>query len=85
MNHRNICRIINKWDPIDLIEITPQDEYSSEIKEIIGRIENATNIQVEDLSSIIYDVFCKNFDQLFIKSKQECLIVASKILEDKRE
>ncbi|MEA4831880.1 hypothetical protein SDC9_124022 [bioreactor metagenome] len=74
----SIKLIINEWDPIDLLLHAPEDEYAFEIKEIKKLLND--NINLENLSEGIYEIFKLNFGDIFKKSKSDCILIAEKIL-----
>lgn len=80
----DIKKIINDWDPIDLLSHAPDDEYHSEIKEIEKLLE--TTKSYTDLAEGIYNIFITFFgNNTFKKSKFECILIAQKILSNKGE
>ena len=74
----NVKKIINNWDPIDLLLHAPKDEYHSEI----NAIEKALALYSTDieLGNYIYNVFSKSFGITFDKSVSECVEIAQNIL-----
>jgi hypothetical protein len=58
---RLVEKILNKYDPIGLIKLgAPEDEYSSEAKEIIHQLDVVKNIN--ELSQTIWAIFVCSFD-----------------------
>lgn len=73
-----IKKIIDKWDPIGLLELgCPDDEYDSEIREVVSLSLHAKS--VDDLAIGIRQVFIKWFDEYL--SIEKCYPIAFKILE----
>ena len=65
-----IKKIIDEWDPIDLLPFAPPDEYDYEINKIYSVIEDKVNIEHQYLSEIIYNVFKKTFgEDVFLESE----------------
>lgn len=82
MNH--IKKIIDCWDPMDLLIHAPNDEYHSEIEEIELLLNSSNNISA--LAEGIYQVFLKSFGKdTFCKSRSECAVIAQKIISAKSE
>lgn len=53
---------ITEADPIGLISMgAPKDEYDTEVKEIIARIDTCKS--TTDLQELIYGIFVKMFDE----------------------
>ena len=74
-----VTRIINEWDPINLLCHAPKDEYNSEIEEIRYLLSMTDNSS--ELAEGIFDVFSKSFgDETFNKTKEECKLIAQKLL-----
>lgn len=61
MKYVNIKKIIDCWDPIDLLIHAPSDEYHSEILEIENLLDSSKDIF--DLTEGIYQVFVKSFGE----------------------
>jgi hypothetical protein len=74
-----VKNVIDKWDPCDLLAIhSPDDEYDSEIKDIVKKIDSKSN--AKEIAQIISDVFTKSFsDGLFDFSIDNCTEPADKI------
>lgn len=76
-----IKKIIDEWDPIDLLPFAPQDEYDSETKKIYDTIKDNAHVSHQHLSKTVYNVFKESFgEDVFLKTAEECMIVANKIL-----
>lgn len=52
-----IKEIIDKWDPYDLLDFAPDDEYSGEIKEIVEYFNNNKDIKEDSLQRFVKDLF----------------------------
>ena len=76
-----IISIINEWDPINLLDICPTDEYQPEIKQIASVISTNNKMNHIDLGKIIYDIFVDSFGEEFKKDIDECNDIAIKILK----
>lgn len=76
-----IISIINEWDPINLLNICPTDEYLPEIKQIVSVISENNKMNYIDLGKIIYDIFVNFFGEEFKKDIDECNDIALKILK----
>ena len=83
MNYMNYLKeIIDRWDPMDLLNHAPNDEYHSEIEEIEGLINSSKDIS--ELAEGIYKVFAKSFgENNFCMSRSECAVIAKKIIAAK--
>lgn len=70
MNKYNVVKdVIDKWDPIGLLELgCPDDEYDPEIQDIVVILDNTYSIN--DLALEIQKVFIKWFDEEL--PKEEC-------------
>ena len=77
-----VKRIIDEWDPIDLLFHAPDDEYHSEIEEIrylLCMTDDSTK-----LAEGIFKVFAESFgEETFSKSKEECKHIAQILLSQK--
>ena len=77
-----VKRVIDAWDPIDLLFHSPDDEYHSEIDEI-QRLLSMTDDSVM-LAEGIFKVFVESFGiETFNKSKDECKQIAQILLSQK--
>lgn len=77
-----VKKVIDEWDPIDLLSIhCPPDEYdeiSMELSQIL-----IGNADIEFLEKEIYNIFVQAFDiSTFDKSMDECRAVAQKIINE---
>lgn len=74
-----VKKIINEWDPIGLMGHAPDDEYEIEITQIANMIYAADTVEI--FADIIRNVFIQSFgDDIFIKTKEECIAIAEKIM-----
>lgn len=81
---KDIKKIINEWDPINLLNISPEDEYEMEIREIRNKAL-VKDINIEKLSISIKNIFEKYFlDEYTFKSEVEYEISA-RILGKKKK
>ncbi|MGG3891214.1 DUF1871 family protein [Metabacillus fastidiosus] len=72
-------KIVNEWDPVDLLAIDcPDDEYEFEIQRIVSATLAVNN--AEELAGKINEILYKAFEEDFKKSK-DCLAIADKILK----
>ncbi len=61
-------KIIDKHDPIDLLQIgAPQDEYVGEVKSILRRLKKG--MQPEDIDGIVFEVFVRCFSEAIIRAR----------------
>lgn len=75
-----IKNIVDNWDPIDILTFSPNDEYHSEISEIEQLLCTTNNVL--ELGDGIYHIFLRSFgEDVFHKSKSECIIIAREIME----
>ena len=80
-NHMKIIKnIVDDWDPIDILAFSPNDEYHSEISEIEQLL--CTTNSILELGDGIYHIFLRSFgEDVFHKSKSDCIIIARAIME----
>lgn len=72
-------KVINEWDPINLLSHAPADEYVREIEQVAVLLSKTTNI--ECIAMGIEDVFLKAFgSNVFRCSYNDCLCVAQKLV-----
>lgn len=75
---QTIKKIINEWDPYNLISGgAPDNEFESEIIEIIFKIKGKNDIK--DIAYIISDIFINSFDKHDLFSVENCMDIANKI------
>lgn len=55
--YERIKEIIDGWDPYDLLDFAPDDEYSSEINEIAEYFNSNKDIREDSLEKIVKDLF----------------------------
>lgn len=55
--YERIKKIIDGWDPYDLLDFAPDDEYISEIKEIAEYFNSNKDISEDSLEKIVKDLF----------------------------
>jgi len=78
-----VKEIIDKWDPFDLLAIhCPDDEYDSEIREIVVALSNLSN--AEELAAEINKILYQAFNEDFRKSS-DCSLIAHEILKALQE
>ena len=78
MNFETIKKEIDMWDPIDLLNHAPPDEYDIESREILLNFQHG----IEQNGRVIYEVFSRAFGLTFTKSVEECVFIAKKIREN---
>lgn len=79
-----VKRIIDKWDPVDLLACAPDDEYHWEIEEI-EQLLILTDDPAE-LAAGIYKIFIDAFGNgIFTRSKLECMRIAKALLAQEEE
>jgi hypothetical protein len=74
-----VKEIIDKWDPFNLLAIhCPDDEYESEIREIVTALSNVTNEEElgVELNNILYQAFEEDF-----KKSNDCIVIANQLLK----
>ena len=80
-----IKEIINLWDPMELMDFCPEDEYETEVKGIRNLVVNNKNMDKKSLAQEIRNIFKYYFSNEY-KSKQEIEEdIASKIIEKNKE
>ena len=80
---RNVEKIINEWDPIELFPLAPIDEYEREIELINKILITNPQISAEKLAMEIYMIFEKRFgNDIFLKGLTECEGIAANILKN---
>ena len=74
-----VKKIINEWDPIELLCHAPDEEYDLEVEEIAQLLK-----QTEDSSELargIHTIFTRSFGpNIFNKSIGECRYIADALL-----
>lgn len=77
-----ITKIINDWDPIDLLPMAPEDEYIKEIEFINKFINYNYEVSEDNLAVEIHQLFKKSFgSDVYSCDQKECLKIARKILK----
>ena len=74
-----IKEIINEWDPLEIRNISFQNEYSNEIKRI--QDEFLKNKTIKNLNEKIKKIFKESYNGLYISSEKKELEIAKKIFE----
>lgn len=59
----DIKKIINSWDPLKIMDISFSNEYSYEIKKIIGEL--LKNITIQNLRKKINKIFKNSYNGLY--------------------
>ena len=78
---KKICEILNKWDPVNIKSITPDDEYLLEARQITRELKNVEEINQNNLAYIIKRVFIESFSEEEFNVKDENINeIALKIL-----
>lgn len=80
-NYNTIKSIINQWDPLLLLHMTPDDEYDLEIKKIVKFINPSNYINDNELAKEIQNIFSLAFGSSFNKNYDTCIEISKKILE----
>ena len=81
----DIKEIINSWDPMDLMEFCPEDEYETEIKGLRNLVVNNRNIDKKLLGQEIRKLFEYYFSNNYNSKKDIEENIASKIIEKSRK
>ena len=80
----NLCikikKIINSWDPLKIMDISFSNEYSYEIKKIIGEL--LKNITIQNLRKEINKIFKSSYNGIYKIEKNEEIKIAQKIFEE---
>jgi len=80
ISFEKVKAIIDVWDPVELYDITPKDEYASEAKEIYSYLQTCTDVC--SVAVVVYTVFTEAFgDDVFQKSIEECTVIARKLIQ----
>ena len=75
--YTKINKIINSWDPLKIMDISLDNEYCYEIKEITGNFNE--NVNVENLSNLINEVFKNTYNELYNANKNEEIKIAKEL------
>ena len=81
----DIKKIINKWDPLDLLYSSQEDEYETEIKAIRNLIINNKNISKELLAKEIKKIFEYYFFNLYNSKDETEINIATKLIKKSGE
>ena len=81
-NYNTIKSIIDQWDPLLLLHMTPDDEYDLEIKKIVKFINASDYINDSELAKEIQNIFLLAFGSSFHKDYDTCIEISKKILEE---
>ena len=81
---KDIKKIINKWDPINLLNTSPEDEYEMEIREIRNKAL-VKDITIEKLSISIKNIFENYFLDEYISKSEIEYEISARILEKKKK
>ena len=76
----DIKEIINSWDPLKIMDISFSNEYSYEIKKIIGEL--LKNVTIQNLRKEINKIFKNSYNGLYKIEKNEEMEIAQKIFEE---
>lgn len=77
-----VKKIIDEWDPLDLLSHAPADEYHSEIEKVRSLLDLEDN--ATELAEGIFQVFIESFgSENFPKSMAECEQIALALLAQK--
>ena len=76
----DIKKIINSWDPLKIMDISFSNEYSYEIKKIIGEL--LKNVTIQNLRKEINKIFKNSYNGLYKIEKNEEIKIAKKIFEE---
>ena len=80
-----IKEIINLWDPMELMDFCPEDEYETEVKGIRNLVVNNKNMDKKSLAQEIRNIFEYYFSNEYKSKKDIEENVASKIIEKNKE
>ena len=81
----DIKKIINKWDPLDLLYSSQEDEYETEIKAIRNLIINNKNISKKLLAKEIKKIFEYYFLNLYNSKDETEINIATKLIKKSGE
>ena len=81
---KKILEIINSWDPINIGEICPQDEYLLEAGEIEKFLNKNADISVKQLSKFISNLFSEKFgNDIFSIDENKIIEISKEIIKFK--
>jgi hypothetical protein len=76
-----LTKIINEWDPVNLMVHAPYDEYEIEVEKVMKAAE-LTGDEFE-LAKTIMSIFLESFGgESFTKTMDECVCIARKVLKE---
>lgn len=76
----SVKKIIDDWDPIDVLFHAPDDEYHFEIEEIEKLLDMTKDYN--EVAKGIYDIFLKSYGNVsFQKTEIECIEISKKLLK----
>lgn len=77
-----VKRIIDEWDPVDLLSHAPNDEYCSEIEKIRCFLFSVD--EADALADVIFKIFTESFaEDVFHHNWLACKAIAQKLLLQK--
>jgi hypothetical protein len=59
--NKKVTKIINKWDPMNLFPMAPDNEYKYEIKKIVDFVKSNPSVTSEQLAAWINQLFENQF------------------------
>ncbi len=77
MQIEHIKNTINKWDPINLLDFAPADEYDEECRKIL--MNYSTNSS--ELGMKIFSIFSEHFEDAFMDNETKCIAIAKEIIQ----
>lgn len=81
-----IAEIINKWDPINLFPLAPNDEYFPEIKKILCFIDEQSQLTESELGQYIDKIFVNDYgEDVYTSDLLKCIEIAHLILSEKHD
>ena len=76
----SIKKIIDDWDPVNLLSHAPQNEYHTEIDEVEKLLKGTKNC--DEIAQGIYEIFLRAFgDNTFQCTIVDCMKIANEIIE----
>ena len=76
MQFENIKNVVDKWDPINLLDFAPGDEYDEECMRIL--INYCSNSA--ELGKKIFSIFSERFEDAFVDNEARCILIADEII-----
>jgi hypothetical protein len=71
--------LVYEWDPVDLGDMVPHDEYCLECRMIFNTLSKESS--VSELAARIHAVFTQTFDDVFERPLEDCYPLAESIIE----